>query len=206
MAEAGEGNDEAQAADKALVGASTVTAVLANFPQSKLALPNSDWLRWYLEFVTLKSRYIAAILGHPDPRQGHKGSGADGSSADDGDADLASEQNEILFRGLSKLSQNFVYQILAEHIQRPLMSSALVRIAEIASNVASRRKGTIGFGFNLSIPLMAALGQSQSAGASSIQGQSQSVSEGASHGWGVSHNRGESFSETNTHTVGSSES
>jgi hypothetical protein len=203
---AGEGEDESAAAEKALTGASAVSAVLANFPQSKLASPNSDWLRWYLEFVTSKSKYIAAILGHPDPRQGHKGSSADGSSADDGDTDLASEQNEILFRGLSKLSQNFVYQILAEHIQRPVMSSALVRIAEIASNVASRRKGAIGFGFNLSIPLMAALGQTQSAGVSAIEGQSQSVSEGASHGWGVSHARGESFSETNTHTVGRSES
>jgi hypothetical protein len=202
---AGEGESEEEAAKEALVGASAVIAVLANFPQSQLTSPNPDWLRWYLEFITSKSKHIAAILGHPDPRDKYTGSGVDGS-ADNRDSDLASEQNEILFRGLSKLNQNFVYQILAEFIDRPAMSSVLTKIAEVASNVASRRKGTIGFGLNLSVPLMAALGQSQSAGTSAIEGHSQSVSEGTSHGWGASHARGESFSETNTHTVGTSES
>jgi len=203
---AGEGQTEDDAANAALIGASTVESVLANFPQSKLGTPNADWLRWYLEFVTSKSKHIAAILGHPDPREGHSGSGADGNTSDDGSADLAREQNEILFRGLAKLTQNFVYQILAEHVARPVMSKALVKISEVASNVASRQKGAIGFGFNLSIPLMAALGQSHAQGVSTSDGEAQSVQEGQSHGWGQSHGHGTSESHGTTVTDGISES
>ena len=73
---AGEGTTEADAARKALNGAATVEAVLANFPQSRLGAPNVDWLRWYLDFVTSKGQHIAAILGHPDPRDGQRGSRA----------------------------------------------------------------------------------------------------------------------------------
>ena len=72
----------------------------------------------------MNASHIAAILGHPDPRQGKKGSSDDGNVGDDSDSDLAEEQNEILFRGLSKLSQNFVFQVLAEHVQSPFMTKA----------------------------------------------------------------------------------
>jgi hypothetical protein len=203
---AGEGISEETAATKAMLGVSSVTAVLANYPQSKLGAPNPDWLKWYLEFITANGENIAAILGHPDPREGRKGSSDDGNVGDDSDSDLAEEQNEILFRGLSKLSQNFVFQVLAEHIQRPFMTKALIKISEIASNVASRRKGSIGFGFNLGIPLMAAINQSMQSGASAGQGTSHSTQDGVSQGWGNTHGVGQAHSEGVSHTTGTSES
>lgn len=203
---AGEGSTEEESSMKAMLGVSSVEAVLANYPQSKLGAPNLDWLKWYLEFVTANGRNIAAILGHPDPREGKRGSSDDGNVGDDSDSDLAEEQNEILFRGLSKLSQNFVFQVLAEHIQRPFMTRALIKISEIASNVASRRKGSIGFGFNLGIPLMAAINQSMQAGVSDGQGTSHSTQDGVSHGWGNSHGIGQAHSEGISHTTGTSES
>lgn len=203
---AGEGQDEAEASSKALLGVSSVEAVLANYPQSKLGAPNPDWLKWYLEFITAGGKNIAAILGHPDPREGKKGSTDDGAVGDDSDSDLAEEQNEILFRGLSKLSQNFVFQVLAEHITRPAMTKALIKISEIASNVASRKKGSIGFGFNLGIPLMAAINQSVQSGVSDGHGASQSVQDGVSHGWGHTHGTGVAHSEGVTNTTGGSES
>lgn len=203
---AGEGEDEATASHKALLGVSSVEAVLANYPQSRLGHPNPDWLKWYLEFVTAGGRNIAAILGHPDPREGRRGSTDDGNVGDDSDSDLAEEQNEILFRGLSKLSQNFVFQVLAEHVQRPLMTKALIRISETASNIASRRKGSLGIGFSLGVPLMAAVNQSLQAGVSDGSGSSQSVQNGLSHGWGNSHGTGQAHSESVTNTTGGSES
>ncbi len=124
---------------------------------------------------------------------------------DDSDADLAEEQNEILFRGLSKLRQNFVFQVLAEHIQRDSLSKTLTRIAEITSNVASRRKGSIGIGFNLGIPLMAALGQSRTEGLSAGHGVTQSIQNGVSHGWGNSHQVSKSHSEGSSVSDGVSE-
>ena len=70
---AGEADSVEEAAEQALIGASTVEAVLANFPQSQLGYPNPDWLQWYLDFITSRGCNIAAVLGHPDPRQGKRG-------------------------------------------------------------------------------------------------------------------------------------
>lgn len=203
---AGEGTTKDEAARKALNGISTVEAVMANFPQSKLGAPNVDWLRWYLDFITSRGRNIAAILGHPDPREGKRGSSNDGSVGDDSDSDLAQEQNELLFRGLAKLRQNFVFQVLAEHVARSRMTQTLMRVSETASNVASRRKGSIGIGFNLGIPLMAAIGQSHAEGQSAGQGTTHSIQNGVSHGWGDSHSVGKAHSEGTTVTNGTSES
>lgn len=204
---AGEGETEQEAARIAMTGADTVEAVLANFPQSKLGPPNPDWLRWYLDFVTSKAEHVAAILGHPDPREGARGAEGRGGE-DDSFADLATEQNEILFRGMAKLRQNFVFQVLAEHVSRNKLAKSLVRIAEASSNVASRRKGSVGIGFSLGIPLMAALSQSRAAGVGTGVGNSHSVQDGTSRNWGDTqseshaHSRGFSVSEGESESVG----
>ena len=203
---AAEGLSEKEAASKALAGMATVEAVLANFPQSKLASPTAEWFEWYLDFITRRSKNVAAILGHPDPRQGKRGASGDGTLGDASDSDLAQEQNEILFRGLAKLRKNFIYQVLAEHISRGEMAETLVRIAEITSNVASRRRGSISYGFNLSIPLMAAVAQSQQAGVSQGEGVARSVQDGYSEGWGESHGVGLSESDGVATSHGTSES
>ena len=191
---AGEAPTEQEAAAKALVGVSTVEAVLANYPQSRLGFPNVDWMQWYLDFITSRGRNISAVLGHPDPREGKRGSSEEGAVGDDSDADLAEEQNEILFRGLSKLQQNFIFQVLAEHVARARMTQTLMRISEAASNVASRRKGSMGIGFSLGIPIMAALSQSRATGVGVGQGEAQSVQDGVSQGWGEAHSNGHSHS------------
>ena len=191
---AGEAPTEQEAAAKALVGVSTVEAVLANYPQSRLGYPNVDWMQWYLDFITSRGRNISAVLGHPDPREGKRGSSEEGAVGDDSDADLAEEQNEILFRGLSKLQQNFIFQVLAEHVARARMTQTLMRISETASNVASRRKGSMGIGFSLGIPIMAALSQSRATGVGVGQGEAQSMQDGVSQGWGEAHSNGHSHS------------
>lgn len=203
---AGEADSVEEAADQALIGASTVEAVLANFPQSQLGSPHPDWLQWYLDFITTRGCNIAAVLGHPDPRQGKRGTDSEGTIGDDSDEDLAEEQNEILFRGLSKLRQNFVFQVLAEHIARARMTQTLIRISETASNVGSRRKGAIGIGFNLGIPIMAALSQSHASGFGVGEGTAQSAQDGVSQGWGDSHAVGKSHSEGRTVSDGYSDS
>ncbi|MGB8211979.1 MAG: serine-rich protein [Anaerolineales bacterium] len=203
---AGEGSDETFAATEALRGMATVEGVMANFHQSRLIPPNADWLRWYLEFITDHGHFIAALLGHPDPRQGRGTGTKDGAIGDASKDDLALEQNEILFRGLAKLRQNFVFQVLAEHVNRPQLTGALVRIAEMASIVASRRKGAINIGFSLGIPLMAAVGQSLAASQGASQGTSQGVSQSAQHSLGTSHQVGQAHTESQSvsHTEGKS--
>ncbi len=203
---AGEGPDEHAAAEKALRGMAAVEGVLANYHQSRLVPPNEDWLRWYLDFITSRGRFIAAVLGHPNPRQGRGAGTQDGAIGDGSKDDLALEQNEILFRGLAKLRQNFVFQVLAEHVDRPRLTATLMRVAEMTSAVASRRRGSINVGFSLGIPLMAAVGQSLAGSQGAAQGLSQGTTQSAQHTWGSSHTIGQAHtvSESESHTVGSS--
>ncbi len=194
---AGEGSSRETAATMALEGLSAVQAGLANFPQSQTRPPDLRWIEWYLEFVTRRAKNILALLGHPDPRASKRGLGQDGNLPDYGEDDLAEEQNEILFRGLAKLRQDFVFQVTAEHIDRRRLSRTLVEVARVASNFASRRRGSVNIGFSLGIPLMAALGHALSGGQSGTQAVAHSTADGVSHGWGQAH--GES------HAVGTSE-
>jgi hypothetical protein len=203
---AGEGPDEDTAAQNALRGMATVEGVMANFKQSRLIPSNEDWLRWYLEFIATRGRFIAAILGHPDPRQGRGSGTQDGAIGDASKDDLALEQNEILFRGLAKLRENFVFQVLAEHVARPRLTQTLMRVAEMTSAVASRRKGAVSIGFSLGIPLMAAVGQSLAGSQGSAQGVSQGESLSAQHSWGDSHQVGQAHTDSASvaHTEGKS--
>jgi len=209
---AGEGASRETAAALALEGAAAVQAALANFPQSQTRAPDLRWIEWYLEFVTKRAKNILALLGHPDPRASKRGLGADGNLPDYAEDDLAEEQNEILFRGLAKLRQDFVFQVTAEHIDRKRLSRTLVEVARVASNFASRRRGSVNIGFSLGIPLMAALGQAVSGGQGGTQAVARSTAQGVTRGWGQAHSdshaQGVSEAWTNggseTHSVGTS--
>jgi hypothetical protein len=194
---AGEGENRETAAALALEGAAAVQAALANFPQSQTRPPDLRWIEWYLEFVTRRARSVLALLGHPDPRASKRGLGADGNLPDYAEDDLAEEQNEILFRGLAKLRQDFVFQVAAEHVDRKRLSRALVEVARAASQFASRRRGSVNIGFSLGVPLLAALGQAVSGGQGGSQAAAHSTAQGITHGWGEAH--------TDSHTVGKSE-
>lgn len=209
---AGEGASRETAAALALEGAAAVQAALANFPQSQTRAPDLRWIEWYLEFVSKRAKNILALLGHPDPRASKRGLGADGNLPDYAEDDLAEEQNEILFRGLAKLRQDFVFQVTAEHIDRKRLSRTLVEVARVASHFASRRRGSVNIGFSLGIPLMAALGQAVSGGQGGTQAVAHSTAQGTTHGWGQAHSdshaEGVSEAWTNggseTHSVGTS--
>lgn len=183
-----------------------VEAVIANYPQARLADPPLQRVEWLLDFLIQRSgRNVLAILGHPDPRMAKRGLGRDGSLGDV-DEDLASQQNEILFRGLAKIKEDFVFLVTAAHLGRRPIADGLVKVAEVASNIASRRKGAISIGFNISLPLMAAISGSHGGGYSSSEGESEGVSDGVTDGWGRSLSEGQAHteSESEAHTSGRS--
>ncbi len=202
---AGEGRNRETAAARALEGLAAVEAALANFPQSQTRAPDLRWIEWYLEFVTRRAKNILALLGHPDPRASKRGLGRDGNLPDYGEDDLAEEQNEILFRGLAKLRQDFVFQVTAAHIDRKRLSRTLVEVARVASTFASRRRGSVNIGFSLGIPLMAALGQAVSGGQGGTQAVAHSTAQGTSHGWGRAHSDSHAQGVSEAWTSGGSE-
>ena len=100
-----------------------VEATLANYPLSRLRAPEVGRVRMLVERLERLPK-VLALLGHPDPRQAKRGLGRDGTlgMADD---DLASQQGEILLRGLARLKEDFVFTVTAAHIPRPELAKAL---------------------------------------------------------------------------------
>ena len=179
-----------------------VLATLANYPQSKTVPPESHYLEWYLRFVTTSKR-VLALLGHPDPRETRRGLlGRDGEVPNPTKDDLAAEQNEILFRGLAKLQRNFVFQTTAQHVGRQDLTRAMLQVAQVASIVASRQRGSINLGFSVAIPIMAAISRGVSAGQSVAHGHGHAVSDGVSQGWNQSNTHGTAHTEGVSTTTG----
>jgi hypothetical protein len=199
---AANGATKDEAANHAMNRLGAVEGALSNFQQSKTRSPKLDWIEWYLEFVTQRARNITSLLGHPDPRDARRGINLDGMPLND---DLASEQNEILFRGLAKLREDFVFQVTADRLHRERLTQATFRLAQLTSNVASRRRGAISIGASLSIPLAAALSNSVGSNRTTSESEAHSVQNGQSHGWGESHTDSYAHTESESHTTGGSE-
>ncbi|MFZ2096697.1 MAG: serine-rich protein, partial [Anaerolineales bacterium] len=194
-----------EAASKVAEHISAVIGVLANFTQSRTRPPDLRWVRWYIDFVTRRSQNVLAILGYPDQRESARGLGQDGKLPDETGDDLSSEQNELLYRGLAKLREDFVFQVTSRHIGRKCLTDTLVQVAQVTSNFASRRKGSMSVGFSLGIPLMAALSNTISGGQGIATSQAHTTSDGQSHSWGQGHTDSYSHTESQAHTVGGSE-
>ncbi len=199
----GESLDEATGQAHAHLGA--VEATLANFQQSQTRPPLTRWMEWYLEFVTSRAQHVVAILGHPDPREARGSLGKDGNLPTDEAGDLALEQNEMLFRGLAKLREDFVFQVTADYVGRKELTQRMLRVAQETSNVASRRRGSLSIGASLSIPLAAALSNSYAGGHSTTGSQTHSISDGVSHGEGQSHTTSYSHGTSSSTSVTESE-
>jgi hypothetical protein len=192
---AAEGVTRETAAKEASRRMAAVEAVIANYPQAKLADPDLERVEWLLDFLVRRSgRNVLAVLGHPDPRMAKRGLGRDGSLGEV-DEDLASQQNEILFRGLAKIREDFLFLVTAAHMKRKKLAEGLIKVAEVASTVASRRKGAINIGFSVSLPIISAIGSSYGGGYQEARSEAQGVSDGDSHSWGRSHVEGQAHTE-----------
>lgn len=186
--------------------AAVVATLAASYPQSVTRSPALHLVEWYVDFIANRAQHVVALLGHPDPRETRRGLGKDGELPNDTGEDLAAEQNELLFRGLAKLREDFVFQVTAEHMRRDGLTNALVRIAQVSSNVASRRRGALSIGFSIGIPLMAAISNSLASGISRSDSQSHSSGDTQSHGWGQSHTDSSSHTDSRSSSWGGSES
>lgn len=183
-----------------------VATLAASYPQSVTRAPSLNFVEWYVDFIAHRAQHVIALLGHPDPRETRRGLGKDGELPNNTGDDLAAEQNELLFRGLAKLREDFIFQVTAEHMSRRGLANALVRVAQVASNVASRRRGALSIGFSIGIPLMAAISNSLGGGVSRADSQAHSQGDTQSHGWGQSHTDSVSHTDSRSYSWGESES
>lgn len=194
----------------------------AIFPQIQLRPPNiktGEWL--YRSFDELT--YAAIAVGQPDPRENSRGESlslfANPITQENGAvASYSMQQNELLFRGMSQLQEDFLFLILTSPVSLFDLSRMLTGLAEETSVWASRQQGVRGISFGISVPAMlsGAMVQNSNHGFTQGEGYSQTLgnsytdgysrTEGIAHTEGISSTQGVSHSTTEgiTETSGQS--
>ncbi|MBC7258722.1 MAG: serine-rich protein [Chloroflexi bacterium] len=174
----GVGGSREEALERAREGAAALDGVMANFEQSRfvpLTMGRAEWLRRALG----EMRFGLVGIGQPDPRENARGmSGEHGRSPTLDEYTL--QQNELLYRGMAKLREEFVAVVMAFRVRQGDIYRLQAANAREASRWASMEKGTRGIHVGLSIPVI--LSGAFNAGASTGYGVSDTG--------GVTHSRG----------------
>jgi len=179
---------------KAAQALASLQAVLANFEQSRLkplSLTEVEWLR--RAFAEMQFGLVG--LGHPDPSRTARAI-AQAQTRRPLD-EFTLEQNELLYRGMALLGEEFVNVVMAYRVAREEIIDLQVRTAREASLWASKEKGTRGINVGLGVPLMLSGAFGQLAGTSYGQGQNMGVADVDGHA--VSHGQGVGVAHTVTH-------
>ena len=173
----------------------------------------AEWI--FLSFHDMK--HILVTVGHTDPRENARG----GTSAlmhnpliEAGPTaqQYTLQQNEILFRGMSGLQEEFLFLVLTSPIGLSDITEMLTGLAEETSTWAAWQKGVRSVSFGVSLPalLSGLLAQSATQGYSTSQGEAQSQgqahTESQSHTDGVAHTEGRAETSGWSRSVTDSES
>lgn len=181
-----------------------LAAFRAAYPQSRLSPADTEDLRWILEAVT-NFPHAMALLGQPSPRAAPRGLGRDGKTGAEDD-EFASQQNEILFRGLAALRKDFLFQFLADRMDRRKLAQMLQEVAEEASIFASRVRGARTMGFTVGLPVMGAVARAASAGRGYSTSEADSTAHTESHSTGTAHTKAWSHTDSYARSEGGFES
>ncbi len=185
----------AQLADAALVG------TLANFIGIHTQLLGAERTR-FITAALSKFPYIVALLGQPDPRETPL---ATARATHTVETEKPAEQNELLFRGLARLQEDFVFFVLGRRIPRREAARFLDAALQEASIQASQLQGTRNVSFNFSIPYILNRAQSLSATRGRTQGRTRGTSEGLSEERGYARTEGQSHTKSHSRTQGRAE-
>lgn len=184
--------EKVAALEQADLGMAALQGVLSNYIQSRFVPLDGQKAAWLLMALGKMPHSLVAI-GHPDARQNARGGGRD---TPEEQLDLAGQgaytlqQNEMLFRGMSQLEEEFVFLLLAHRVNMHAITQLLAGISGEASVWASRVTGSKGLSFGVSVPIMLSGGLARTAGTN----YAENIGRSAGHSIGDS--------LTNTHTVG----
>ena len=156
----------------------------------------AQWLARALEQMP----FAVVAVGHPDPRENARG--GDSSLRDpltsggQSTQQYSLQQNELLFRGMSSLEEEFLLMLLTNYIRLEDITRMLSGLLEDTSVYASRQVGTRAASFGISLPAILTGGLAESAS----QSYGTNHASGTMHG--VSATDGTAQSDGQAHTVG----
>jgi hypothetical protein len=189
-------------------------ALVGAYRQIRLQPLSTDMAQWLARALDNMPHAIVTV-GHPDPRENARG--GDTAMRDplsNGNAaaqQYSQQQNELLFRGMSSLEEEFLLMLLTSPIPLEDITRMLSGLMEDISIYASRQMGTRAASFGISLPaiLTGGLAQnaSQSSGNTHTSGmvEGEAVSDGIAESQGQAHTEGHASTRGWAYTVGVSE-
>jgi hypothetical protein len=184
------------------------------YRQMRLDLLSTEVAQWLSRSLEQMS-YAIVTVGHPDPRENARG--GDSSMRDplmsgsQGAQQYAIQQNELLFRGMSSLEEEFLLMLFASHVVLEDITRMLAGLLEDTSVYASRQLGTRAASFGISLPAFLTGGlaenASQSYGTNHSSGvtQGEAATDGVASSQGQAHTDGHASTRGWAHTLGVSE-
>jgi len=165
-----------------------------------LGIRVAQWLYNALE----QFPHAIVAVGHPDPRENARENNHSSRNplidADSTAQNISLQQNEILYRGMSSLGEEFLLMVLAYSVPVRTIASMLAGFAEEVSIWASQQTGMHSASFGVSLPTMLSGALAESAS------QNYGTGTGLSHSAGQAHTDGQAQSQGQAHTVGQAES
>jgi hypothetical protein len=156
----------------------------------------AQWLYGALE----QFPHAIVTVGHPDPREnvreGNQSSRNPLIDADTAAQNMSLQQNEILYRGMSSLGEEFLLMALAYCIPVKAIAALLAGLAEESAIWASQQGGVRSASFGVSLPAMLSGALAESAS------RSYGQNTGTADSTGQAHTAGEAQSQGTAHTVG----
>ena len=190
------------------------SALAGAYRQTRLEPLTLEIASWIFKSLQEMPHAIVTV-GHPDPRENARGgdpSLRDPLAGSTGQPQQFSlQQNELLFRGMSSLQEEFLFMLLANHVRLEDISTMLAAQAENTSVYASRQMGVRAASFGVSLPAILTGGLSENASHSYGTNHSVGVAEGQGSTDGVANTAGQAHTEGHAstsgwaHTVGVSE-
>jgi hypothetical protein len=165
-----------------------------------LGIRVAQWLYNALE----QFPHAIVAVGHPDPRENARENNRSNRNplidADSTAQNISLQQNEILYRGMSSLGEEFLLMVLAYSVPVRTITLMLAGFAEEVSIWASQQNGVHSASFGVSLPAMLSGALAESAS------RNYGTGIGESHSVGQAHTDGQAQSEGQAHTVGRAES
>ncbi len=161
----------------------------------KLSARLGNWVYTSLESMP----HALVAVGHPDPRENSRSPRATQNPLTAGDQasqGYSMQQNEILYRGMSALREDFVLMALAYHVPIDAITKMLTGIAQETSVWASQQQGIRSANFGVSLPAMLSGALADSAS------RSYGTGTGLADSTGQAHSVGSGISDGTAHTVG----
>ena len=166
---------------------------------SPISVRVARWLYQALEEMP----HALVTVGHPDPRENARaGSRSLGNPLIAGDAasqGYSLQQNEILYRGMASLGEEFLLMVLAYSLPIKLVGELLAGYAQETSIWASQQAGVRSASFGVSLPAMLSGALAETASQAYGQSEGEAQSEGVAHTDGLASSQG--HATTTGHTV-----